>query len=99
MARYATLGLLKLTPGMRALAEGVADQGVASIEQLPGFVSVTFFLDEARNEYGAFTIWESREAADNANAALTPPFEQAFGEHLQGRIETVVYEIYEPKRA
>jgi heme-degrading monooxygenase HmoA len=99
MAQYATLGKLTLAPGKRAIAEGIADQGVAGVAQQPGFISVIFFLNEERNEYGAFSLWESREAAEAANAVLTPQFEQAFGEHLEGPIESILYEVYEPNRA
>lgn len=98
MPQYVTIGKLNLAPGLRPVAEGIADQGVAGVAQQPGFVSVTFFLNEERNEYGAFSVWESKEAADAANTVLTPMFEQAFGAHLQGGIESIVYEVYEPQR-
>jgi heme-degrading monooxygenase HmoA len=96
MPRYVTIGTLTLSPGMRALAEGIADQGESTFRQMPGNISVTFFLNEETNVYGAVSIWESREAAEQADAALTPPFEQAFGDALQGNITTNIYEIYEP---
>jgi heme-degrading monooxygenase HmoA len=65
---------------------------------LPGYQDVVFFLDEGRNEYGAFSIWESREAAERADAETTPQFQQAPAERSQGPIETHVYEIYEHQR-
>jgi heme-degrading monooxygenase HmoA len=98
MPRYMTIGKLKITPGNRPAAEQIADQGAPSMAALPGFESVTFFLDEERSEYGAVSVWDSREAAERADAALTPEFERAFGELLQGSIETHIYEIYEHKR-
>ncbi len=96
MPQYVTIGALKLGPSQRAMAEGVADHGVHGFAQMPGFVSVTFFIDEQSNEYGAYSVWESREQAESANTMLTPQFEQAFGDQLQGGITTHVYEIYEP---
>jgi heme-degrading monooxygenase HmoA len=98
MPQYVTIGTLKIGPGQRAFAEGIADQGVHGMAQMPGFVSVTFFLDEAANEYGAYSVWESREQAEAADQLLTPQFEQAFGEQLQGKITTHIYEIYPPNR-
>jgi heme-degrading monooxygenase HmoA len=98
MPRYMTIGKLTITAGNRAAAERIADQGVAAFEQQAGFENVTFYLDEDRSEYGAVSIWTSREAAERANAELTPAFEQAFGDLMRGSIETHVYEIYEPQR-
>jgi heme-degrading monooxygenase HmoA len=98
MPRYVTIGLLTLKPGNRAAAEQIADQGAPGVAQLPGYESVTFFLDEAKNVYGAVSFWESREAAEQADAVLTPQFEQAFGDLLEGSIETRIYEVYEHKR-
>lgn len=97
MARYVTIGMLTIGEGKRAIAEGIADQGAPGVAQQPGFESVTFFLDEARNVYGAFTVWDSREAAEAGNETLTPLFAAAFGEHLETPIETAIYEVYEPK--
>jgi heme-degrading monooxygenase HmoA len=93
-----TMGLLKLAPGQRALAEGIADQGVSGVQQFPGNQGVTFFLNEAENVYGAISIWESKEAAEASDAALTPMFTQAFGAALQGEIDIQIYEIYEPNQ-
>lgn len=96
MARYLTLGTLTIGPGKRAVAEGIADHGVGLVSSQPGFISVRFFLDEATNVYGAVSEWESREAAEAADAVLTPGFTQAFGDHLEGEISSRIYEIYEP---
>jgi heme-degrading monooxygenase HmoA len=98
MPRYVTIGQLTLKPGNRPNAEKIADQGAAGVAQQPGFESVTFFLDESRNVYGAVSFWDSREAAEKADAVLTPQFEQAFGDLLQDSIKTDIYEIYEHKR-
>jgi heme-degrading monooxygenase HmoA len=95
MPRYLTIGLLTLKPGNRAVAEQIADQGAAGVAQQPGYEGVTFFLDEERNVYGAVSFWESREAAEQANDVLTPQFSQAFGDLLEGSIESLVYEVYE----
>ncbi|HUY98989.1 MAG TPA: antibiotic biosynthesis monooxygenase [Thermomicrobiaceae bacterium] len=98
MPRYLIVGLVQLKPGSRPAAEQIADQGGAGMAQLPGFESVTFFLDEARSAYGAVSVWDSREAAERADAALTPQFEQAFGDLRDGSIESSIYEIYEHQR-
>jgi heme-degrading monooxygenase HmoA len=98
MPRYVTIGLLTLKPGNRPAAEQIADQGAQGVAQQPGYESVTFFLDEERNVYGAVSFWESREAAEQADAVLTPQFAQAFGDLLESQLDSRIYEIYEHKQ-
>jgi heme-degrading monooxygenase HmoA len=99
MPRCLTIGRVQLDPGKRAIAEAVADRGIALVTQQPGCEGVTFFLDEQRNLYCAVSYWASREAAEAADAVLNPGFSQAFGEHLTTPIVTEFYEIYEPTPA
>src|SRR5690242_6282363 len=96
MPQYVTIGTLKLGPGQRPFAESIADHGAQGFAQMAGFVSVNFFIDEATNTYGAYSVWASREQAEAADEMLTPQFTQAFGDQLQGSIQTAIYEIYEP---
>ncbi len=98
MSRHIIVGTLKLKPGNRAAAEQIADQGAPGLAQQSGFESVVFFVDEARNEYGAASVWTSKEAAEQALQVTTPQFEQAFGDLLEGSIENRIYEIYEHKQ-
>jgi heme-degrading monooxygenase HmoA len=98
MPRYLLYGKVTLSPGSRPIAEQTADQGSKGLAQLPGYQDVVFFLDEERSEYGALSIWESREAAERADSETTPQFQQALAERAQGPIETRVYEIYEHQR-
>lgn len=98
MPRYLVLGLLKLKPGSRPAAEQIVDQGAPAMAQQPGFERVVFFVDEASNDYGAVSIWDSLEAAEQADTAVTPQFQHAFGDLLVGPIETRIYEIYEHKQ-
>ncbi len=98
MPRYLTIGLLTMKPGHRAVAEQIADQGAPMVAQLPGFESVTYFVDEPNNVYGAISVWESLETAQQADEILTPQFQQAFGEYVEGSIDSRLYEIYEHKR-
>jgi heme-degrading monooxygenase HmoA len=98
MPRYITIGSLTLSPGKRPEAERIADEGAPLFAEMPGFESVTYFIDEEANEYGAVSIWASREEAQQAFEVLTPQFEQVFGDMLQSPIKTHVYEIYEHKQ-
>ncbi len=84
MARHMIIGTVKVQSGNRPAMENVADQGGAGLAQIPGFESVTFYLDEERSVYGAISIWESREAAEAAEAASTPLFTAAIGDLAEG---------------
>lgn len=97
MPRYVNIGFVNLKPGSRALAEGVADQGAGAFAQVPGFQSVTFFLDEERSVYGAVSFWDSKASAEASEGMLNPGFTAAFGDSLLGEINVQVYEVYEPK--
>ncbi len=96
MPRYLTISTLTLAPGQRPFAEGIADQGIAFVQQQPGFQQNIYLIDESKDLYGAVGVWDSREDAEAADKVLSPGFVEAFGEHLKGQITTNFYEIYEP---
>jgi hypothetical protein len=96
MPRFLTISTLTLAPGQRPFAEGIADQGLAFVQQQPGFQQNIYFIDESRDLYGAIGVWDSLEAAKAADKVLNPGFVDAFGEHLKGKITTEFYEVYEP---
>jgi heme-degrading monooxygenase HmoA len=66
-----------------------------------GFRSVTFFAaDEAAGEYASFSVWETREDAEAANAAMMPQLRQAVGEagvQMQGPPIQRFGEVYQGK--
>jgi heme-degrading monooxygenase HmoA len=95
MARHIIIGSVKVKSGNRPAMENVADEGGAGLAQVPGFVGVTFYLDEERSVYGLISTWESREAAEAAEAASTPLFTAAIGDLAEGPIESNIYEVYE----
>jgi hypothetical protein len=53
--------------------------------------------DEASGEYGSFSVWESKEDADAANAVIAPRLQQALAEVLQGPPDRWFFEVLEPK--
>jgi len=52
--------------------EKLDDRLAASIQSLKGFRGVTFVMDDANGDYGSFSLWESREDAEAATAAIAP---------------------------
>jgi hypothetical protein len=94
---YARLVLFTLGPGMRSTGEKLADQFAPALGAQKGFKSVTFFLDDIVGEYGALSLWESKEDADASSAALDPQLQQALTGIVQGPPTLLLFEVYESK--
>jgi heme-degrading monooxygenase HmoA len=94
---YARLVLFTLGPGTRSTGEKLADQFAPALRAQKGFKSVTFFLDDIVGEYGALSLWESKEDADAASAALDPQLQQALTGIVQGPPTLQFFEVYESK--
>ena len=94
---YARLIKLKLGPGDRAAAEGLADAAAKIFRASAGFKSVTFFMDEKTGEYGGFSTWESKEAADAAAAKVQPVIKEKVGSLMKSPPAPALYEVYEAK--
>ena len=88
---------VEMGPGMRAVGIALAERWTAAVATLPGFVNVTFFCDEDVGRYGYFSVWKTREAAENATDAAGPQAWEALLEHALERPVVRVYEIYQSK--
>ena len=53
--------------------------------------------DDATGEYGSFSVWESKEDAEAANAVIAPRLQQALTGLLQGPPNRWLFEVLEPK--
>lgn len=97
---YARLSLLPLGPGTRAQAEQLADRHAALWRQQPGFRTIVFVGDDARGEYGNFSVWDTREQAETAAAMIwqqLPELMRELGLQVQGPLAPRIFEVYEPK--
>ena len=94
---YARLTLFTLGPGQREFAEGLADKLAPLFVTLKGFKSTTFMSDFDAGEYGALSVWETKEDADAAGEVLAPRLKEAVGDRLKGPPTIKVMEVYEPK--
>ena len=94
---YARLVMFTLGPGTRPAGEKLAEQFAPALKAMKGFKSVTFFLDDTVGEYGALSLWESKEDAEAAMAALDPQLQQALTDIVQGSPTLGLFEVYEPK--
>jgi heme-degrading monooxygenase HmoA len=94
---YAQLLMLTIGPGMRSTGGGLADQVAPALKSQKGFISVIFFGDVEVGEYCSLSIWESKEDAEAAAAAMGPKLDQAVSGIVKGEPIRRFYEVYEPK--
>lgn len=93
---YAAMTKFAVPPGMRPKMEQLADQMKLGMSQMKGFVSVTFFVNEAINVYGSFAMWETREDGMAAREITDPKLNEALEGILIGEIGRELFEVYEP---
>ena len=62
-----------------------------------GFKSITFFLDEETNEYGGFSLWESKEHAEASIEESEIKLENALSDMVTSPPTRRVVEIYDPE--
>ena len=94
---YAAKTMFTMPPGVRPQMEGLADKMLPMMKQLPGFVSVTFVMNEETNEYGGIAMWETREHAETAMQQTGAKLDEALAGSVIGPLRRSVYEVYEPK--
>ena len=94
---YARLIMFTLGPGMRTESEKIADQFAAVHKNMKGFKGATFLGDDSIGEYGALSIWESKDDAEASSASLRPKLEQALSGIAKGPPTSRLFDIYEPK--
>jgi heme-degrading monooxygenase HmoA len=90
---YARLSVVSMGPGMRPKMEQLADHLAPRFKALKGYRGVTFLMDEASGDYGSLSLWDSREHAEAASAAINPQVARIF----QGMLTPWIFEVYEPK--
>jgi heme-degrading monooxygenase HmoA len=96
---YARLVMFKLGTGQDAFAEGMAAQFLKAMQDLAGFKQAIFIGDRSIGEYGVLSLWESKEAAEAAGAALAPGLQQALQGQVQSPPSIRVLEVFEPGTA
>ena len=95
---YARLVIFKVGPGKHSTIKGLVDEFDDLYRAQKGFRHVFILGDEASGEYGSFSVWESKEDAEAANAVIAPRLQQALSGLLQGPPERWGFEVLEPKR-
>ena len=93
---YASTTTFTMPPGARPKMEELADKMVVAMRQMPGFVSITFIMGDAANEYGGFALWETKENAVAAMEQTGTKLDEALAGKVIGPLKRGLYEVYEP---
>jgi hypothetical protein len=93
---HAVLTLFTLGPGMQEIADKTGEQFGPVLAGLKGFQSVTMFGDYDTGEYGGLSVWDTKENAEAAMAAVGPKMQEALGDMLKGPPTEQVFEVFEP---
>jgi heme-degrading monooxygenase HmoA len=101
MIGYARLVQFPVKPGNRDWGDGLADQFKELMANQPGFRRVTFIREEQPEDgsddiFGALSVWESRQAAEEAGKALQAALSERGADYLTGPPTVKFYEAYEP---
>jgi len=67
---YVRFLTFKANPRRRSEVEALGDQVFKYVKTLKGFISVHFIISENANEYGSFSLWESRADAIAAGQSI-----------------------------
>ena len=98
---YIRLNMFSVGSGKRSEVEKLADRFAPIFRAQRGFKSVTCFeADAAAGEYGSFSLLETKQDAEAADAALMPQLRQAVGGaglQMRGTSIRRIGEGYEPK--
>jgi heme-degrading monooxygenase HmoA len=98
---YIRLNMFAVGSGQRPEVETLAERFAPLFRAQKGFKSITFFeADAAAGEYGSLSLWETREEAEAADAALMPQLQQALGGaglQVRGTPIRRIGEVFVPK--
>ena len=96
---YARLLLFNLGPGMQSTVEKAVEGSASVYKPLKGFKSATFLSDDAVGEYGAFSLWESKEDADAAAVTLKARVQEAVGSIIKEPLTFRLFEVLHEAKA
>ena len=94
---YARLVIFKVGPGNRSTIEKLVEEFDPLYQAQKGFRHVFIIGDDATGEYGSFSVWESEEDAEAANAVTAPRLQQALAVLRQGPQNRWLFEVLKPK--
>ena len=94
---YVRFLTFKANPRRRSELEALGDQVFKYVKSLKGFISVHFIISENANEYGSFSLWESRADAIAAGQSIRGKIGGTLQNLASGSPKTEIYEVYKPE--
>jgi quinol monooxygenase YgiN len=96
---YARMVIFKLGPGEGSTIRALAEEFHPLYRAQSGFEQLYVLGDEVGGEYGSFSVWESKDDAEAANAVIAPQLQRALAGRLQGPANRWFFEAVEPTAA
>lgn len=96
---YARLTTFALRPGTRAEAEEIAGRFFQLLCEQPGHRHSTFYFTEGGDQFGSFSVWDSREHAEAVTQNVRVAAQAALGELLEGTWTTQILEVFQDSQA
>jgi heme-degrading monooxygenase HmoA len=93
---YARYFKFKAGPDRRSDVEALADHVFGFMKSLQGFISVHFIISANEDEYGSFSLWESRDDAVAAGESIRSEIGGRLQDIASETPGSVVYEVYKP---
>jgi hypothetical protein len=88
--------MFTIGPNNRYIAEMVCDKYHEIVSSVKGFQRITYLFDDVCGEYGALSIWASKEASESAYHFMYPQIREAFGDAVKGSPDIRMLEVYVP---
>ena len=95
---YARLVIFKLASANGSTIRALAEEFDPLYRAQRGFRQLYVLADEASGEYGSFSVWDSSEDAEAANAAIAPQLQRALVDRLSAAPQRWFFEVVEPDR-
>lgn len=93
---YARFFRFNANPDRRPEIEALADQVFKMAKSLQGFISIHFVIAGDENEFGSFSLWESKDDATAAGESIRSEIGETLQKVASGPPKTNVYEVYKP---
>lgn len=93
---YARFLTFKAGSDRRPEVEALADQVFELAKSQQGFISIHFVISQDENEFGSFSLWESKDNAMAAGESIRSEVGEALQNLASETPEIEVYEVYKP---
>jgi heme-degrading monooxygenase HmoA len=93
---YPRVVIFKLGQGERSTIQALAAAFDPLYRAQPGFNELYVLGNQVSGEYGSFSVWESKDDAEAADAMIAPQLQQALAGRLQGAPTRWFFDVVEP---